>query len=62
MDWDDVWAKPQAIITVGTDLATLSVEDLTTRIAALKAEIVRVETELATKRSRVTAADALFKS
>ena len=62
MDWDEVRPKPQAQITVGADLTTLSVQELEARVAALKAEIVRVETELASKRARVTAADALFKS
>ena len=62
MDWDEVRAKPQAVITVGADLTALSVEDLQARIAALRAEIERVTTELDAKRARASAADALFKS
>ena len=60
MDWDDVRPKPQATITVGADLTTLSVAELEARVTALKAEIARVETELAAKRARVSAADKLF--
>ena len=62
MDWDDVRPKPQAVITVGTELATLSVEELEARIAALRAEIERVAAELASKRARAAAAAELFKS
>ena len=62
MDWDDVRPKPQVVITVGTELATLSVEELEARIAALRAEIERVTAELGSKRARAAASDALFKS
>ena len=61
MDWDDVRPKPQAAITVGTDLSTLSVAELEARITALESEIERVEAELGAKRARVSAADKLFK-
>ena len=62
MDWDDVRPKPQAAITVGADLTTLSVQELDARVAALQAEIVRVEAELAAKRARASAADDVFKT
>ena len=62
MDWEDIRPKPQTAITVGADLTTLSVQELELRITALKAEIERVEVELAGKRARVSAADAFFKT
>ena len=61
MDWDDVRPKPKPEIVVGEKLESLSVEELTQRIAALEAEIERVKSELAVKRARVAAAEALFK-
>ena len=62
MDWDEVRPRPQATITVGEKLDQLSVEELSQRIIALEAEIERVRAELAAKRARAAAADALFKS
>lgn len=60
--WDpDDLPRPKQQIIVGTDLSNLSVADLEERIAALKAEIERVEAEAKTKRARAAAADALFK-
>jgi uncharacterized small protein (DUF1192 family) len=62
MDWDDLKPKPplkQA--TLGESLETFSVGELEARIAALKAEIERVEAELASKKSHEAAAAALFK-
>ncbi len=61
MDWDDVRPKPKPDIVVGEKLESLSVDDLVQRIAALEAEIERVKSELAVKRGRVAAAEALFK-
>ncbi len=61
MDWDDVRPKPKPDIVVGEKLESLSVDDLLQRIAALESEIERVNTELAVKRGRVAAAEALFK-
>ena len=48
-------------IIVGTDLSNLSVSDLEERVAALHAEIERVEAEMNTKKARAAAADAIFK-
>lgn len=62
MDWDEARPKPQATVAVGDKLEALSVDDLLARIAALRAEIERVETELSSKRARAAAAGALFKS
>ena len=42
------------------DLSPLSLEDLKDRIEGLKAEIVRCQTMLDSKKSRLNAADALF--
>ena len=47
-------------ITLGEELYGHSVNELETRIAALKAEIVRVETELDKKQKERHAADSLF--
>lgn len=47
--------------TVGEDLSTLSIDELTERIEALKAEISRVEAALAAKRASMGAADSFFK-
>ena len=60
MDWDEVRPKP-AGITVGEDLKKLSVAELEARIAALKAEIERVDAELKAKRDHEAAAAAIFK-
>jgi len=60
MDEDDV--KPKAEIIVGADLSFLSVQELEERIAALKAEIVRLEEDIKQKQGAKSAADAVFKS
>lgn len=62
MDLDDFRPRPKPQIVVGEKLEALSVGELEERIAALRAEIERVEAELSAKRSRVAAAEALFKS
>ncbi|MBO6717412.1 MAG: DUF1192 domain-containing protein [Rhizobiaceae bacterium] len=46
---------------IGQDLSLLSVEELETRIAVLKEEIVRIEQELSQKGATRAAADALFR-
>lgn len=61
MTWDDDLPKPKAIITLGEKLDRLSVSELDERIAALHAEIVRVEAERTAKKSHAAAAAALFK-
>lgn len=61
MDLEDFRPKPEPEIVVGEKLETLSVGELEARIGALRQEIERVEAELASKRSRVAAAEALFK-
>lgn len=61
MDWDDIRPKTAKAITLGEDLASLSVAELEARIAALQKEIARVETERAAKKAHEAAAAALFK-
>jgi uncharacterized small protein (DUF1192 family) len=61
MDWDEARPKASKAITVGEDLTTLSVAELSERIVALTAEIERVKAELQTKKAHEAAAAALFK-
>lgn len=60
MDWDDV-SRPKAQGVIGEPLAGFSVAQLEERVAALKAEITRVEAEIAARRKQADAANALFK-
>lgn len=59
--FDDVPRKKALPHEIGQDLALLSVEELTQRIALLRDEIARLEVELKAKGSTRTAAEALFK-
>lgn len=61
MDWDDLKPKPAKAISVGEDLKALAIAELESRVAALKAEILRVEAEIDAKRKHEAAASALFK-
>ena len=61
MDEDEATRPKQRDIVIGADLSKLSVEELDERIAALKAEIARIEADLAAKRSSRAAADSVFK-
>ena len=47
---------------IGQDLSLLSVEELTERIALLKAEIARLEEATTKKRASRDAANSVFKS
>ncbi len=47
-------------VSLGDNLAPLSIEDLEARVEALRAEIARVETELTAKRAGRAAAEAVF--
>jgi uncharacterized small protein (DUF1192 family) len=60
MDWDEPKAKTAKGFSVGEDLAKLSVVELDERIAALKAEIVRIEQTIAAKKKTTADAAALF--
>lgn len=57
---EEIKPKP-ADSLVGVDLSRLSVDEIEARIAALKAEIDRLETALEAKRASRAAADAAFK-
>jgi uncharacterized small protein (DUF1192 family) len=56
---DDRPAKP-LIHEIGADLSTLSIAELRERIALLRAEMERIEAELATKDTSRNAAESLF--
>jgi uncharacterized small protein (DUF1192 family) len=62
MDLDDFRPRPKPQIIVGEKLDDHSVAELDARIAALTHEIERTKVELAAKKARVAAAEALFKS
>jgi uncharacterized small protein (DUF1192 family) len=47
---------------VGSDLSSLSIDELTDRISDLKKEVERLEAEITRKRSVQSAADAIFRS
>ena len=49
-------------ITLGCDLSTFSLEDLDERIALLKEEIERIETEKKKKSESLNAAHSFFKN
>lgn len=60
MDMDEL-PKPKHVHVLGEVLDAVSVDELKLRVAALQAEINRLELEIARKRASVTAADAFFK-
>jgi uncharacterized small protein (DUF1192 family) len=57
----DELPKKKAVHEIGQDLSLLSVEELAERIAALKAEIARLEASMAAKQASRTSADRFFK-
>ncbi|RTL63196.1 MAG: DUF1192 domain-containing protein [Hyphomicrobiales bacterium] len=61
MDWDDLKPKAPKGVVLGEDLRSLSVAELDARIAALQAEIGRVQAERDAKKAHEAAAAALFK-
>jgi uncharacterized small protein (DUF1192 family) len=61
MDWDDLQPKKPKSVVVGEDLRHLGLAELKERVAALQAEIARVETEIAAKKAIEAAAAAIFK-
>jgi uncharacterized small protein (DUF1192 family) len=58
---DDELPKKKPVHEIGQDLSLLSVEELAERIAALKAEIARLEASMAAKQASRTSADQFFK-
>jgi uncharacterized small protein (DUF1192 family) len=61
MDWDELKPTPAKATTIGEDLTSLSVAELTARIEELGREIERVKTELQAKKAHESAAAAVFK-
>jgi uncharacterized small protein (DUF1192 family) len=62
MDWDEAQAKGKSEITVGENLSRMSIGELEARVAALKAEIARTNTEIEKKKAHSAAAGAIFKT
>ena len=60
MSWDEDVPKPKPAIVLGEDLQRCSLAELAERIEALKAELARVDAEVAAKRTHAQAAAALF--
>ena len=58
---DDDRPRPKVAHDIGQDLALLSVQELEARIALLRGEIERLESDIARKRSTRAAADQFFK-
>ena len=61
-DEDEEKAKKRRDIEIGSDLSTLSVDELDERVELLKAEIARIEEEKKQKQSSLSAAEAFFKN
>lgn len=59
--FEDEPIRKTPIHEIGQDLSLVSVAELAERIEALKAEIARLESDIAAKSSTRTAAEALFK-
>lgn len=59
---DDDRPRKKVSHEIGQDLSLLSVEELTERVALLKAEIARLEEAATKKRSSRDAANSIFKS
>ena len=62
MDEDNEPRRASTSIAVGDNLENLSIEELRERLAALQAEIERVNTALSQKSSSMAAAADIFKS
>lgn len=58
---DDERPKKKIAHEIGQDLALLSVNEITERVALLRAEIDRLEETLSSKRASRSAADQFFK-
>ena len=58
---DDDRPKKKLVHEIGQDLTLLSVAELTERVALLKEEIARLETNMAGKQASKSAADLFFK-
>jgi uncharacterized small protein (DUF1192 family) len=58
---DEDRPKKKLVHEIGQDLTLLSVRELTERIALLKEEIARLESNMAGKQASKSAADLFFK-
>jgi uncharacterized small protein (DUF1192 family) len=58
---DDDRPKKKIAHEIGQDLALLSVAELNERIALLKEEIARLESDIVKKEAKRSAADAFFR-
>ena len=58
---DDDVPRRVTLHAIGEDLASLSLEELTERIALLRDEIDRLEEAIRAKRASADAADAVFR-
>jgi len=58
---DDDRPKRLPVHQLGQELGTLSLDELSERIASLKDEIARIEAAIRMKRDSAAAADAFFK-
>jgi len=58
---DDDVRQSETMFQIGEDLYGVSVDELNDRLGVLKAEISRIELELAKKSADLSAADMLFK-
>ena len=61
MTFEDDRPKKKPVHEIGQDLSLLSVEELADRVAALKAEIARLEASIASKQASRSSADQFFK-
>jgi uncharacterized small protein (DUF1192 family) len=61
MAMDEELPRKKIVHEIGQDLSLLSVEELSERITALKAEIARLEASMAAKRASRSSADQFFK-
>lgn len=60
--FDEDLPKRTSELVIGEELAALSIDELVERVAVLKAEIVRIEEAVASKRESLGVADSFFKS
>jgi uncharacterized small protein (DUF1192 family) len=61
MELDDL-PKPKPKLSLGDDLATISIEELRERVSAFEDEIVRVKAEIGRKEASRSAAASFFKT
>ncbi|MBX6327523.1 MAG: DUF1192 domain-containing protein [Pseudolabrys sp.] len=58
---DEDTPKKKVVHEIGQDLTLLSIDELTARIELLRAEISRLEADIASKRASRATADQLFR-